>query len=154
MRMNRASFSFHERATPATSAPAERNASTTDGPSPPLAPVTRTRIKVVSCRLSVVSRRSDRLFRPTMFRISPRQFAANLWVKALPKARKIGGHLHRAMIRGQQMDDNWGAADQRSLTHSEEILQARCDPRRFSVSVVDFDAPSAGEADLRGRDFV
>jgi hypothetical protein len=66
------------------------------------------------------------LFWPCVLGITAHQFSSNLRVEALPKSREVRCSLNRAMIWGEQMDDErcliW--ADLGSVEHAEEILKA------------------------------
>src|SRR5882672_10737518 len=80
-----------------------------------------------------------------MLWIATHQFAAHLRIQSLPEAGKISCGLHRSLIRGKQMDYDrrLSYSDAWSITHAEEVLQARSNPRRLARFVVDSGPPSA-----------
>ena len=65
-------------------------------------------------------------FWPCVLRIAAHQFSSNLWIETLPKSREVRCSLDRAMIWGEQMDDERCLirADPGSVEHPEEILKA------------------------------
>src|SRR5258707_14173838 len=76
---------------------------------------------------------------PCVLRIAAYQFSPELRVEALPESSKVGGRLHRAMIRRKKMDDERRPirTDPRRLLHPKEVLQAGYKPRRASLSLLD-----------------
>ena len=83
-----------------------------------------------------------------MARVPSHQLAADLRVKAIPEAGKVGGGLDGAVVGGQEMGDDGGpvCAETRGLAHAEEVLEARGDPRRLALLVVDLGLAAALEA--------
>ena len=95
-----------------------------------------------------------RVFGPRMPGIAAGEFLADLWVEALPEARQVAGHLHGTLIRRQEPDNHWDSAPCHGgrFAHAEEVLQARCDPRRLIGFVVDTDLSPDGQSDpFRGN---
>src|SRR5215469_5849582 len=90
-----------------------------------------------------------------MLWIATHQFAAHLRIQRFPEARKISRGLHRSVIRSKKMDyhRNLRYPDAWSVTHAEEVLQARSDPRRLTAFVMDSDLTSAVQPNVGGSDF-
>src|ERR1700735_5066231 len=69
--------------------------------------------------------------------ISSHKFASHLWIQSLPESCKIGRGLHSPVVRREQMyyqRDTVGS-NTRSVSHTEEVLKARRNPR-WLVSAV------------------
>ena len=77
-------------------------------------------------------------FGPGVSRVAAHEFAAYLWVEALPEACEVGSGLHGAMIGREQVYDyrGVGRADARGFFHAEEVLQTGGDPGWLAVVVV------------------
>ena len=89
--------------------------------------------------------------RPFVLRIPARQLLPKLRIQARPETRKVGGHLHGAIVgREKAHHDGDSAADRRGRGHSVEILEARGDPGGLAGFVMDAQLTSAGEADAVG----
>src|SRR5580692_9212952 len=88
-----------------------------------------------------------------MLRIASHQFAAYLWIQALPESRKIRCRLHRPVIRSQQVNHYRRPPRPNSwrLAHSEKVLQAGCNPRRFATLIVNLGLPATLQAQTRWR---
>ena len=79
--------------------------------------------------------------------VAAAEFAADLWISALPETGQIGRHLHGTLIGREQMDHDGHAArpEARRFLHAEEILQARGDPWCFAGFVMNLDLPTGFE---------
>src|SRR5580692_1095056 len=89
-----------------------------------------------------------------MLRIASHQFAAYLWIQALPESRKIRRRLHGPLIRGQQMNHHRRSLrpDSWRLAHPEKVLQARRNPWRFSALIMNFGLSATLQAYARWCD--
>src|SRR5260370_33926596 len=99
---------------------------------------------------------SCRVFRPRMLRIPPAQLAPDLRIEPLPESRQVARGLHRPLIGRQQMNHqrHFSIRDARSLAHSAEVLETRCEPRRLPGLVMNLCLPPAWQPNPAGRDFV
>jgi len=91
-----------------------------------------------------------------VFRIAASEFLAQLRIEAFPESGEVGGGLNRALAGGQKLDDerHLSAGDSRGFAHSEEVLQAGCDPGRLAAIVVDSSLPASGQVQSGRRDVV
>src|SRR4051812_11930463 len=66
------------------------------------------------------------VFGPRMARIPAAQLPPNSRVMSLPESGKVGGHLHRAVIRREQVYRQRYASPEHSrrLIHPKEVLEA------------------------------
>ena len=90
---------------------------------------------------------------PGVPRIAAAELAADPGVVLAPEPGQIARDLHRAPVRGQQVDDQRDppATDGRPLLHAEEVLEPRLDPRRLPALVVDGHLAAPGQAQARRR---
>jgi hypothetical protein len=81
-----------------------------------------------------------RTFWPLVPGVSAHELAAHLWIESRPKSGKIGRGLHSSLVRCEQMYYQRGTvgSNTRSVSHSEEVLKARCYPRGLVTTVMNF----------------
>src|SRR5579864_2604280 len=81
-------------------------------------------------RLGAPRRRSrDRVLGPRMLRVAAAHLGAHGGVAAAPKSRQVAGHLHRAVRRREQLDQERhpAAGNGGMAVEAEQFLDADCD---------------------------
>src|SRR5262245_34180397 len=93
--------------------------------------------------------RTEWVFRPRMLRIARTQFFANQGVGVRPEARQVIGHLLRAKVGCEQVQQHLDAprGDPGSVGKSKHLLNAHRHYRWTIYFVLDLNAAAAGHFD-------